>query len=238
MIKINKGITKEPHKLLIYGPVGTGKTTFAASMPNALILDMEDRVSHIDCDSTKIKSNSELAQAIEFLIKEKHSYQTCVFDTFDSMLSFMSATIAKENGKATVAEIPYGKGYNLVAAKLIELLRLTERLRAKGINIAFVAHSKIRKFDDPVSEAYDRYSLDCHEKMASPIMQYVDTALFANLDMMVVDGKAKATGNRVVYTSPAPSHEAKNSFSLPAKLPLKWSAVSDSIDAFHKGGKK
>ena len=41
-MRIKRGIQAGPQKVVLYGPEGIGKSTFAAQFPNPLFLDVEE----------------------------------------------------------------------------------------------------------------------------------------------------------------------------------------------------
>ena len=48
MLNISKGIVLRPQKVVVYGPEGIGKSTFASHFPDPLFLDIEDSTSQHD----------------------------------------------------------------------------------------------------------------------------------------------------------------------------------------------
>jgi GTPase SAR1 family protein len=47
-MNITRGKVKTAIKMLVYGPEGVGKTTFAAQMPGAVFIDTEGSTKHMD----------------------------------------------------------------------------------------------------------------------------------------------------------------------------------------------
>ena len=47
-MEITKGVIKKPWKVLIYGPEGIGKTTFASRFPDPLFIDTEGSTTRIN----------------------------------------------------------------------------------------------------------------------------------------------------------------------------------------------
>ena len=48
MFEISSGSMQKPLKMVIYGPEGIGKSTFAAQAPGALFIDTEGSTVHMD----------------------------------------------------------------------------------------------------------------------------------------------------------------------------------------------
>ena len=102
---------------------------------------------------------------------------------------------------------------------LSHLLNFLTDLSEQGINIVLLAHSHLRKFEQPdEAGAYDRWELKLGKRTAALSKEWADLVLFANYRTLVtdIDGKKKASGGeRVVYTSHHPSWDAKNRHGLP-----------------------
>ena len=47
-MEITSGVLKRPQKVVVYGPEGIGKSTFASHFPDPLFLDIEDSTSQLD----------------------------------------------------------------------------------------------------------------------------------------------------------------------------------------------
>ena len=103
-----------------------------------------------------------------------------------------------------------------------------------GINVVLVAHSQLRKFEQPNEDgAYDRYELKLGKKTSSqtaPIVkEWADMVLFCNYEIVVMTSESKKKkaqgGKRVMYTTHHPAWDAKNRFGLPEKLPMEYSAI-------------
>ena len=66
MLNISKGIVLRPQKVVVYGPEGIGKSTFASHFPDPLFLDIEDSTSQLDVkripdiNSWAMRANDEL----------------------------------------------------------------------------------------------------------------------------------------------------------------------------------
>lgn len=83
MLNISKGIVLRPQKVVVYGPEGIGKSTFASHFPDPLFLDIEDSTSQLDVKRIPdINSWAMLMGIIEEVTKEKPC-KTFVIDTVD-----------------------------------------------------------------------------------------------------------------------------------------------------------
>ena len=71
-MKITKGPQPGPQRCLITGVPGVGKSTFAAGAPDALFLQLERGVDHLDVHKTELlKEWSDVEAALTYLIQEQ-----------------------------------------------------------------------------------------------------------------------------------------------------------------------
>jgi hypothetical protein len=226
--KATTGVVKRPHYILMHGLPGLGKSTFASKAPNPIFLCSEKGTSHLNVTRLELDSFDQFMQAINELQGLKHDFKTVVIDTVDHIEPLIFKEICKEEGKESIEQIGYGKGYAYALEYWRKLVDGLEALREKGMNIILLAHTEIKAHNDPqLSSAYDRYQVKLHSKAASLIIDRVDCVLFANYKTYITqDGaskvKALGDGSRIVYTELRPSFIAKNRFNLPYEIPLEW----------------
>jgi hypothetical protein len=108
----------------------------------------------------------------------------------------------------------------------------------KGMAIIMLAHSELKRYEDPASEGYDRWMPRLQKKAAATCMEYSDIVGFANYftSMKSVDkgfGQTKniaiGDGSRVLYTQERPSFIAKSRYDIPAELEFEWSTLANAI---------
>lgn len=233
-MNITKGIIPTAKKVVIYGPEGIGKSTFASKFPGAVFLDTEGSTVHMDVARLDTPKNwSDIIMAADECAAHPDYLGTLVIDTMDwaEAMAIRETCIEKKvNG---IEDIPYGKGYVFVKDRIRWLLEKLDRLVAVGVNVVITAHAIVRKFEMPDEMgSFDRYTLKLNEKNVSPLIkEWADMLLFANYRTDVVttqDGKKKATGGRkrVIYTTHAATWDAKNRFGLPDELPFEFESIA------------
>ena len=244
-IKVTKGIIKKPLKLVIYGPEGIGKTTFASLFPWPVFIDTEGSTNHMDVARFEApKTWDAILEDVKSLIADPTGYQTLVLDTADWAVRMCEMAVCKRAGKAGIEDFGYGKGYVYAKEEFGKLLDLMTEVVEKGINVVLTAHSIIRKFERPdESGAYDRWELKLGNKAGSQIAalckEWADVVLFANYKETVVeiDGKKKAQGgSRVMYTSHAPTWDAKNRHGMPPELPFDYQQIARIVPEMNPEG--
>ena len=83
---INKTTPSAP-KGIIYGPPGSGKSTFGASAGNSLIIDCENGAGAIACKRTpSLATWPEILSWLQVVECEEHPYETIVIDSVDWLI--------------------------------------------------------------------------------------------------------------------------------------------------------
>ena len=240
-MKIISGKIIKPQKVIIYGPEGIGKSTFASQFPRPLFIDTEGSTSHLAVDRLERPTSWQmLRQYIEDIKTDSMGYKTVVIDTADWAERLCEDSICSKYGKQGVEDFGYGKGYKYGKEEFGRLLDGLSDLIEAGLNVVLTAHSIIRKFELPEETgAYDRYELKLGNKAgnqcAALAKEWADMVLFANYKEIVVtskDGKKKVSGGqRVMHTLHNPCWDAKNRHGLPEELPFDYAQIAHCIPA-------
>lgn len=238
-MKIISGKIIKPQKVVIYGPEGIGKSTFAAQFPKPLFVDTEGSTSHLEVDRLPRPTSWQmLKQYIKDLKGDTMGYQTLVIDTADWAERLCEEAVCQSNGKVGIEDFSYGKGYTYVKEEFGRLLDSLSDLIDAGMNVVLTAHSIIRKFELPEETgAYDRYELKLGQKAgnqcAALAKEWADMVLFANYKEIVIttkDNKKKVSGGkRVMYTAHNPCWDAKNRHGLAEELPFDYQEIANCI---------
>ena len=109
------GKAPRPPLGIVYGSHGVGKSTFAASIPDVLILDCENGLGRLEGARTPYLSTwGEIEEWITALIVEPHQYRVVAIDTLDWMLRRVEEEVSGSNNKITAtlnaAHGGFGKG--------------------------------------------------------------------------------------------------------------------------------
>lgn len=221
-----------PELLVLYGPDGIGKSTFAAAAPNPIFLGAESGTANLDVARFPApKSFADCLTASRELLEEKHDYKTLVVDTLDWMEPLVFDKLCKDSGVDRVEDScgGYGKWVNASVNLWREYLRSLSALRdARFMNVIMLAHAQLKTFQDPqTNTGYDRYQLKLQDKAGALIREFVDSVLFANFEVHTKEDNKKRTrafgdGTRKLYTERRPAFDAKNRWNLPKEMPLSW----------------
>ena len=231
--KLSKGKKVLPDFITLFGVDGVGKTSFAASAPKPVVIDIEKGSYNIDTNriDENLDSFSDVINAISF-VSNLEDCKTVIVDSVDRLETLAEIQVCKEQGKKSMEDFGYGAGHKLVQDKFEkELIPLLKMIRETK-NVVLIAHDIVRTFKDPtLLDDYDRHEIKLNKKIASLIREEVDAVLFINYKTMVkktnkndTKGKGLHTDEIVLYTERRPGHEAKNRFGLPYEISLsdKW----------------
>ena len=243
---IKSGKQPMPPRIEVYGVEGIGKSSFAASAPNSVFIQTENGLSEIDCHKFPLANSfSDVMEALNALYQEKHDFQTVAIDSLDWLERLIFDEVCREYGVRSVekADGGYSRGYVHALTHWRKIIGFLEALRdEKGMACILIAHSKIEKFEDPESSAYDRYSPRLHKHANALISEWVDAVLFAtrkfrtqkedagfNRERTIAAPLGADGGERILRTVGGPACVAKNRFNLPAELPLSWDAFMTAM---------
>ena len=236
MFEISSGKMQKPLKLVIYGPEGIGKSSFAAQAPGALFIDTEGSTVHMDVRRLPApQSWTMLLQEVDYVRRTPGICKTLVIDTVDWAERMARDHVCSTHSVKGLEDFGYGKGYVYLYEAIGQLLnQLTEVINA-GINVILTAHAKMRKFEQPDElGAYDRWEMKLMKETPGMVKEWADIVLFATYETYIVKepGKEKSSkgkaqgGKRVMYTSHHPCWDAKNRHGLPDKLPLDFGQIA------------
>lgn len=235
-MKILSGKQRKARRAMLYGDNGIGKSTLAAKFPRPLVLNMEEGCADIDVDKTeKLNTEQDVIGAISWLVQNEHPYRTLIVDTADWLERKIFHSVAEGAGKKTIEEIGYGKGYEAAAKRWEFLIGGFETLWNRGMNIVLTAHLKIEKFSNPEGASYNYYSPALHDKGSWLVVDWCDEVLFLHrkVDVTTEDQGFNKTRSiaiggtdRIMYTSEAASHVAKNRLGMQPILPLAWEPLA------------
>ena len=229
-----------PRRILVYGTHGIGKSTFGSMAPNPVFIQTEEGLDDIECHKFPLaETYSEVTDAVGALAQEKHDYKTLVIDSADWLERLIWNEVCKQQGKNSIEDIGYGKGYVFAVDIWRELLEGLNILRKeRDMFIVLIAHAQIEKFQNPETDAYDRYSPRLHKHASAVIQEWCDEVLFASYKVLTKQtdagfGKKVAQGisdgERYIRTTERPAHVAKNRLNMADEIPLNWNSYAEYL---------
>jgi hypothetical protein len=241
---VKKTRQEAPVRLLVHGPGGCGKSTFAAAAPSPIFSQTEDGLTNIDTHAFPLaKSWAEVLAQVDSLATEPHTYKTYVLDSLDHAEPLCWAAVcdlgdAKGKRMANIEAFGYGKGYVAALDQWRVYLSKLETLRRRGMNIILIAHSVRKSVKNPEGDDYEQWQIKLHDKAAGLIKEWVEVVGYASLEVLTLEnenGRVKGitSGKRVLKTAPAAGYDGKTRFSMPATMPLDWPTFAQAV---HDGG--
>ena len=234
-MQIMKGAIHKPLRVVVYGPEGIGKTTFASQFPDPVFIDTEGGTEHMDVARfPKPSSWTMLLQEVDEIRSHVSEYGTLIIDTADWAEALCKKHVCSKAGVSGIEDFGFGKGYVYLAEEWGKLLNKLSDLRDAGLNIVITAHATMRKFEQPDEMgSYDRWELKLEKKTAPLLKEWSDMMLFANYETIVItteEKKRKAQGGkRVMYTTHHPCWDAKNRQGLAEKLPFEYAQIARCV---------
>jgi adenylate kinase family enzyme len=230
-LPITSGKKERPPIILIYGPGGIGKTTFAASWKGSVILPIEDGCSEVDCQALPLQPDWQTTmETIDRLIEDTQGIKVLVVDSLSALQEklFMDVCLEYQVKSIEKADGGYGKGYVRASEKWREFLERLTILRSKGVTILLIAHAAVTKCQDPRLPEFERLTSRVYVSATGAgilpqTVEFCDAVFCVAPDIFVADAdkkRAGGEGNRILYTQDRPAFIAKNRFGLPAELPF------------------
>lgn len=243
-MNIIKGKQKTAQRVVIYGPEGIGKSTIASQFPRPVFIDTEGSTSQLDVARLERPTSwGHLSQQVKHLRANPSGFATVVIDTADWAERLCEEAIIAEGNNPKINSIEdfgYGKGFTKSAEKFGKLLNFLNDMQSDGWNVVLLAHSQMRKFEQPdETGAYDRYELKMGKKVCALVKEWADAILFCNYKIFVVDveGKKKGQGGqRVIYTQHHACWDAKNRWGLPEEVKMSFDSFAEHIPAMLPSG--
>nr|DAX75947.1 MAG TPA: AAA domain protein [Caudoviricetes sp.] len=235
-MQITRGKRARAQKVVIYGPEGIGKSSFASQFPDPVFIDTEGSTDNMDVARLdKPTSWTMLVNEIAFIKANPTECKTLIVDTVDWAEQLAVAHVCSQHGKQGIEDFGWGKGYTYVQEEMGRFLNALSDLVDMGINVVLTAHAQIKKFEQPDEMgSYDRYELKLGQKTGSKtaplVKEWADMVLFANYKTLVMttdNNKKKAHGGeRMMYTNHRPAWDAKNRHGLPDEMPFNYAGIA------------
>lgn len=241
-MKIIRGKQPGAKKVVVYGPEGIGKSTFASRFPDPVFIDMEGSTKDMDVARTETPASwSMLLEQIQYVKTYPDICRTLVIDTIDWAERVCIEHICALHRKNGIEDFGYGNGYTYTGEEFGRFLNKLSEVIEAGVHVVLTAHAQIKRFDQPDEMgSYDRWELKLGKKTTSQtsplVKEWADMLLFANYKTHTValDDKGKKRkaqgGHRVMYTSHHPCWDAKNRYGLPEEMAFDYESIASIIE--------
>ena len=158
-MEITRGKIKKAKKIVVYGPEGIGKSTFASKFPDPVFIDTEGSTNSMDVARLpRPTSWTMILEEIDYIKKIPGVCRTLVIDTIDWAEQLCIEHICDKHQKNGIEDFGYGNGYVYVKEEFGRFLNRLSDLIDLGVNVVLTAHAQMRKFEQPDElGAYDRW---------------------------------------------------------------------------------
>jgi len=227
--KIKRGGEDLPPRIILAGPEGIGKSTFAAAAPDVLIIAQEDGLLGMEHVAHFSPAHfGEVLDLLDSLIAAPTiEYKHIALDTVDWLERSIHAFVCQRDGKTNIEDYGYGKGFTTIAtAELTLLLNKLDAVRSKHrVGIILLSHVHIKPFTSPDGTTWDRYEMKGNKNFTGILREWPDACLFAVYEVFKSKDRGSNVekvvgGERVVHTVWSPGWDAKNRLNLPEALPF------------------
>lgn len=229
------GPTPGAPKGIICGSPGAGKTTFGASAPGAILLDIENGANAVTCARTPyLETWPEIEKWLKELLNGQHDYRVVVIDTIDWLMRRMEEHVsgAMINREQTLnkSHQGYGNGAQVLTNYVyLNLFPVLDRIIQKGIAVIMLAHATRREFTDAEGVTIEKTVPALPKNFLDIFVEWSDFVGTIRFD--------KNGGRQLALTSDNVVL-AKNRYSLPAAIPFAWDSFAGAIKNYHAQNKK
>ena len=169
------------YSVFFYGDPKSGKTTTATKFPKHLLLAFEKGYSAIPgAMAQPINSWAEFRKVLRQLKdpKVKEQFETIIIDTadvaYDYCIKYICANAARPDGGFgvdAIGDIPYGKGYGLVAQEFDESLRSIVQM---DYGLVMISHAIDKTFTDEQGKEYNKIVPTLDRRAKNIVSRMVD----------------------------------------------------------------
>jgi hypothetical protein len=214
----------KPPRIILYAGAGVGKSSFAASMPDPVLIDWDKGAGEIVVPKLPGPGTWEESLAlIRKIAADPGPYKTLAIDTVDPLETMAETFICQRDKKKDIGNYDFGAGYHALAAEWRVLLAELDVARERGMMICLLAHVIVRQVNDPSLGQYDVYASQLQKKTWAESLRWADLVAFASFDASRVadENRSVVMQDRVLYTSRGSGFDAKNRFGMPHKIPFR-----------------
>lgn len=168
----------DPSSIIIFGPAGVGKSTFGASLEDALIIDTEESTDFLEgIMSVDVKNSMKRFTGVIRELNEykkqngKMPYEYVIIDTLDGLVhDIIFPYICKQHGKKDISDFDYGAGYSHAKNMLLQYMNF---FKANFKAVIYMCHYKRTVFGETEVD-FDMASLNFPASIKTTLVHQID----------------------------------------------------------------
>ena len=152
---------QDPRNLIVFGKSKIGKSTALASLPNALILDLESGYAYIEAMKVECKNLNDIGEVCKAIKKAGNPYQFIVLDTItalEDMVKPLALKMFKETPAGSkftgddVLDASMGAGYSYLRKAMESVIDAVSKCAPNIILVCHVKDAAIANSDVTVKQ--------------------------------------------------------------------------------------
>jgi DNA polymerase III delta prime subunit len=219
--KKKRPVTKDlgGQSILLYGPHGIGKTTFANELTEStLFIATEEGQSFLECYHQSCQTWKQYLEILEALRDSEDRYKAFAVDTVDNLYNHCAYFVGKKHGFDHASDEDWGKGYQLIRE---EFQRGLNRLLSFNKGVVLISHSQDREIKTRVS-TITKTMPTMPGSARRVILPLVSVIIYAGFKWVKDEKTGEKIEKRVAIMKPSETLEAKDRTGrLPEVLPLR-----------------
>lgn len=205
-------VGKQPSKrrTFIYGTHKIGKTTWAASWPDAIVVDIEGGSGDLDVARTPKLGSAVDVFSVTKEIRDSGDYGTLILDSIDWLESLVEKSVDESD-----FDKGYGQGVVEVGRRVGLYLGLLDEVIDSGKHVVIIGHSAVKTVTRPDGTSWSRHEPRLSKRALALCCEWSDELLFADVKVSTQTktvGHSKINvgqnGDRVLHTVGKASYEA------------------------------
>ena len=211
--------------LLLYSLPKVGKTSFAAEIPNNLLLAFEKGYNALGgVFAVDIEKWSDAKALLRQLNKDevKEKFSTITIDTLSIAWDLCEQYICSQKDVNTIGEIPWGQGFALLKKEFSSFLR---QITMMGYGLIILNHAKIRMEAGPDDTQIETVSPNIPERAQDVVNALVDL-----IGYIKVNYDEAGNSERILITRGTPHIVAGTRWQyLSPRIPFGYSELTNAI---------